>query len=165
MPNSDGRSATIFLRNAGYTNPIVALTANATDQERDRCFAAGCNGFLAKPLDQDEFLRTMRRYLRFWPPPLRQFPRSRPAASVSHRFGVCPRCANPSRPRFPPASPKSESPVLCEQFRPRGRLGASIERHAGCYASPPFTTPPPPSTRRRKLRTAGDHPAIFSNPG
>jgi CheY-like chemotaxis protein/CHASE3 domain sensor protein/HPt (histidine-containing phosphotransfer) domain-containing protein len=64
MPNFDGRSATIFLRNAGYTNPIVALTANATDQERDRCLVAGCNGFLAKPLDQDEFFRTMRRYLR-----------------------------------------------------------------------------------------------------
>ena len=63
MPKSDGRAATILLRDAGYTNPIVALTANATEQERGRCFAAGCNGFLTKPVDQDEFHRTMRRYL------------------------------------------------------------------------------------------------------
>jgi CheY-like chemotaxis protein len=63
MPKSDGRAATIHLRDAGYTHPIVALTANATDQERGRCFAAGCNGLLSKPVDQDEFLRTMRRFL------------------------------------------------------------------------------------------------------
>jgi CheY-like chemotaxis protein len=64
MPKSDGRAATIFLRDAGYTEPIVALTANATDQERGRCFAAGCNGFLTKPVEQEEFLRTMMRYLK-----------------------------------------------------------------------------------------------------
>lgn len=63
MPSHDGRSATIRLRDAGYTDPIVALTANATEQEKARCFAAGCNGFLAKPLDREEFLGTMRRYL------------------------------------------------------------------------------------------------------
>jgi CheY-like chemotaxis protein/CHASE3 domain sensor protein/HPt (histidine-containing phosphotransfer) domain-containing protein len=63
MPKLDGPSATILLRNAGYTNPIVALTANATKLERDRCFTAGCNGFLTKPLVQEEFLQTMTRYL------------------------------------------------------------------------------------------------------
>jgi CheY-like chemotaxis protein len=63
MPNSDGCAATILLRGAGYTNPIVALTANATDRERGRCVAAGCNGFLTKPVDQEDFLRTMQRYL------------------------------------------------------------------------------------------------------
>jgi len=64
MPKSDGRAATIFLRDTGYTEPIVAITANATDQERGRCFAAGCNGFLTKPVEQEEFLRTMTRYLK-----------------------------------------------------------------------------------------------------
>lgn len=52
------------MRDAGYTHPIVALTANADDQERRRCYAAGCNGFLAKPMDQEELPQTMRRYLR-----------------------------------------------------------------------------------------------------
>lgn len=64
MPKFDGRDATIMLRDAGYTHPIVALTANATDRERRRCMAAGCNGFLAKPVDQQELLRTMRRYVK-----------------------------------------------------------------------------------------------------
>ena len=63
MPNFDGRAATILLRDAGYTNPIVALTANATNDERSRCFAAGCNGFLSKPVDEEEFMQTMKRYL------------------------------------------------------------------------------------------------------
>jgi CheY-like chemotaxis protein/CHASE3 domain sensor protein/HPt (histidine-containing phosphotransfer) domain-containing protein len=63
MPNFDGRAATILLRDAGYTNPIIAITANATEEERSRCFAAGCNGFLSKPVEKDEFMQTMRRYL------------------------------------------------------------------------------------------------------
>ncbi len=62
MPKFDGRDATIQLRNAGYTHPIVALTANVTEQEQRRCMAAGCNGFLAKPVDQAELLRTMQQF-------------------------------------------------------------------------------------------------------
>jgi len=63
MPKFDGRDATIRLRDAGYAHPIVALTANATDQEQRRCMAAGCNGFLAKPVDREDLLRTMRQFV------------------------------------------------------------------------------------------------------
>jgi CheY-like chemotaxis protein/HPt (histidine-containing phosphotransfer) domain-containing protein len=63
MPKFDGCESTIKLRNAGYLHPIIALTANATDQEQRRCMAAGCNGFLAKPTDQAELLQTVGRFM------------------------------------------------------------------------------------------------------
>ncbi|MFN7641860.1 MAG: PAS domain S-box protein [Burkholderiales bacterium] len=50
MPEMDGIEATRCIRDAGHRLPIVAMTANAMDADRDRCIAAGMNGFLAKPV-------------------------------------------------------------------------------------------------------------------
>ncbi len=56
MPGSDGIEATRRIRAAetnGVRTPIVALTANALDEDRDACVAAGMDGFLTKPLDRE----------------------------------------------------------------------------------------------------------------
>ena len=56
MPGSDGIEATQRIRAAetnGVRTPIVALTANALDEDRDACVAAGMDGFLTKPLDRE----------------------------------------------------------------------------------------------------------------
>ena len=56
MPGSDGIQATRRIREAeagGPRTPIVALTANAFDEDRDACIAAGMDGFLTKPLDRE----------------------------------------------------------------------------------------------------------------
>lgn len=63
MPVLDGYKATKKLREAGYTKTIVALTANAMTGDKEKCTAAGCNGFLAKPVDMDELLETIGGYL------------------------------------------------------------------------------------------------------
>ncbi len=51
MPILDGLEATTRLRSLGYASPILALTANATKEEREASLAAGCNDFLCKPID------------------------------------------------------------------------------------------------------------------
>lgn len=58
MPGMSGEEAARALRAQGVAAPIVALTANAFDEDRRRCLAAGMNDFLVKPLSPDA-LRVM----------------------------------------------------------------------------------------------------------
>ncbi|MCH2204086.1 MAG: ATP-binding protein, partial [Fuerstiella sp.] len=63
MPVMDGFTATSALRAAGLTLPIIALTANVMQSDRERCESSGCNGFLIKPIDIDQLLSTLAEYL------------------------------------------------------------------------------------------------------
>ncbi len=61
MPAMDGYAVARGLRNQGYAGPILALTANAMPSDRQKCFEAGCDGFVAKPIDRTQFVRTVAR--------------------------------------------------------------------------------------------------------
>lgn len=61
MPILDGYLATKKLREAGYKKPIVALTAHAMSDEKERCFAVGCNEYLSKPIDREKLINTIYR--------------------------------------------------------------------------------------------------------
>jgi CheY-like chemotaxis protein/HPt (histidine-containing phosphotransfer) domain-containing protein len=63
MPVMDGIDATRRLRAAGYRGAIVALTANAMREDRDRCREAGCDDFLTKPIDRADLNTVLARYL------------------------------------------------------------------------------------------------------
>ena len=59
MPVMDGYEATRRLRAMGNTLPIIAMTAHAMNEERERCIAAGMNNHISKPLDIDNFIATI----------------------------------------------------------------------------------------------------------
>jgi len=64
MPIMDGLSATKKLREQyKLKTPIVALTANVFAEDRNECFDAGMNDFVAKPIDKINLLATVRRLI------------------------------------------------------------------------------------------------------
>lgn len=59
MPNLDGLEATRILRRRGFDQPIVALTANAFESDREQCMRAGMNDFIAKPVTSEKLIAVL----------------------------------------------------------------------------------------------------------
>lgn len=65
MPRLDGIGATRKIRSQLGADrlPIIAMTANAFVEDRDACFAAGMNDFVSKPVDPDDLLRVLDKWI------------------------------------------------------------------------------------------------------
>ena len=62
MPEMDGAEATRRIREFCPAIPIIAVTANAFDEDRRRAFEAGVDDFLTKPLSKAKLFETINRY-------------------------------------------------------------------------------------------------------
>jgi len=65
MPEMDGYEAIRIIRNElGFTNlPIIALTAKAMKDDKQKCIDAGASDYITKPLDVNKLLSLMRVWL------------------------------------------------------------------------------------------------------
>jgi two-component system cell cycle response regulator DivK len=65
MPKMDGLEATRIIKANTKTKhiPIIALTSYAMKGDREKTIEAGCDGYLAKPFDIKEVLKTIETYL------------------------------------------------------------------------------------------------------
>ena len=65
MPNTDGYSATRSIRKSGKntTTPIVAMTANAMQHDRDKCIQAGMNDYISKPIRPETVSTALQTWL------------------------------------------------------------------------------------------------------
>lgn len=66
MPVMDGHQATVKIRSDARfaTLPVIAMTAHATMEEKQRCLATGMNDHISKPIDPGLLFETIGRYLR-----------------------------------------------------------------------------------------------------
>lgn len=65
MPQMDGFEATRQIKKINSSIPVIAQTAYASDEDKEKCFNAGCNDQVSKPIDIDELLSKINKLITF----------------------------------------------------------------------------------------------------
>ena len=87
MPNMDGYQATQIIREFSDI-PIVAMTANAFEEDKQKVLSIGMNGHIAKPIDMDKVISTLSKVLTFKCPVCGKYTfQSGPGS-----YAICPVC-------------------------------------------------------------------------
>ena len=123
LPGLDGYALARAWRDGGAACPIVAVSADPADDERERCVAAGIDGYLTKPFTMDELERMLTRHLG-----------ARPSRRAAHRPDGGWQRWEPDTMRIVVASLTSDLGELadCAAAQDVARLGRVVHRiHGG----------------------------------
>lgn len=64
MPEIDGYQTILRIRQGGRSDvPVIAVTAQAMLGDREKCIAAGADGYISKPIDVDQLLELMKSFM------------------------------------------------------------------------------------------------------
>jgi CheY-like chemotaxis protein len=63
MPEKDGYDATREIREINTSVPIIAQTALALPDDEEKCYNAGCNYVLVKPINSEDLIATIKRFI------------------------------------------------------------------------------------------------------
>ena len=63
MPVLDGFETTVLIKKINPEIPVIAQTAYAMPDERNKCMEVGCDDYLSKPISMEELLKTIKKYL------------------------------------------------------------------------------------------------------
>ena len=144
MPELDGFAATARIREdekrTGKRIPIVALTAHAMAGDRERCLAAGMDGYVSKPINRQELFETIERLV--------------PAVSAAGAPFANPSIATPAA-QTSPAPQASTSTALIDKAELMENLGDDEELLAQLASTFQATTPKLMTDLRAAL-AAGD---------
>ncbi|MCL2742539.1 MAG: ATP-binding protein [Planctomycetaceae bacterium] len=64
MPVMDGYEAVSLLRSQGYTKPIIAITAHVLTGDKEKTIAAGCDNYIAKPVEKQILVNMVKKYVK-----------------------------------------------------------------------------------------------------
>jgi PAS domain S-box-containing protein len=63
LPDIDGLEIVGQIREKGYRMPIIAQTAYAMQEDRQKCMQSGCNGYIDKPIEPNELIKIISQHL------------------------------------------------------------------------------------------------------
>ena len=61
MPRINGYEVTKYIKSKRPDLPVIALTANAMDNDRERALEAGCDDYMAKPIAKEDLFRKIEK--------------------------------------------------------------------------------------------------------
>jgi CheY-like chemotaxis protein len=163
MPVMDGYSAVQQLRAEGYPGPIIALTAHAMSEDRQKCLQAGCNDYMSKPIPQAKLLQMVAQYAPGQNPT--------PPKGFLSPEGLTPPQKLPQPEGLPPSEgrslpngfPSPEGPTPSEELTPQEELTLPESPTPPERPIPPQKLPQPegPTLPEGTLLPDGDLPATL----